>query len=86
MLKDYKHKQVIVQAMQVLVENIEKVAFWCGGVIIYRDGEPIGVIVPRVSGAQNCYIGDYIIKGATGAFYPIEASEFNARYEGTWVD
>jgi hypothetical protein len=77
--KDYRKKPVVIQAWQVTLENIDDVIAWCNG----SRGPMIEptVNIETLEGVMTGRIGDYIIKGVQGEFYPCKPDIFEATYE-----
>ena len=84
MIKKYRKKPVIVEAVQyrghnsfplvkkIMGDDFEKVLF-----------RPFSekLIIPTLEGDIEVSIGDYIIKGVKGEFYPCKPDIFKATYE-----
>ncbi len=73
--------------MQFTDEDKERVFRWVyyGGKVTARaehddDGNPI-LIIRTLEGDMKADIGDYIIKGVQGEFYPCKPGIFHATYE-----
>ncbi|NCL73773.1 hypothetical protein [Rhodococcus sp. YH1] len=81
--KTYRKKPVEIQAMRVQ-KPISKVAEWCGGTVL-RGGMQatkfIGVIIPTLEGNMRADIGDYVIRGVQGEFYPCKPDIFAQTYD-----
>lgn len=71
-----RKKPVIVEAVRITQSNITEVAKWCGGVVY-----PPYVHVKTLEGTMTGHVGDYIIKGIKGEFYPCRADIFEETYE-----
>lgn len=63
--------------MLLTVENANEVARWCGG----HNGLHSGVVISTLEGMMKANIGDYVIKGVQGEFYPCRADIFESTYE-----
>lgn len=84
MIKKYRKKPVVVEAVQyrghnsfplvkkIMGDDFEKVLF-----------RPFSekLIIPTLEGDIEVSIGDYIIKGVQGEFYPCKPDIFEATYE-----
>ena len=75
-MKRYRKKPVVVEAVQLTEENFNEAEEWC-------DGCPVtdGVLIFTLEGDMRASIGDYIIKGVKGEFYPCKPDIFEATYE-----
>ncbi|MFA5158721.1 MAG: hypothetical protein WC451_06085 [Patescibacteria group bacterium] len=82
----FRKKPVIIEAWQV--ENItlsgakqlhvmNGLPLWAVG---SRNGK-CGIIIPTLEGDHLAEIGDWIIKGVAGEFYPCKPDIFEATYE-----
>lgn len=79
----YRKKPVIIEAFQLTEKNLESLEAWCGGSIK-------GILLPKteqvidiqtLEGEMRASIGDYIIKGIKGEFYPCKPDIFEQTYE-----
>ena len=52
---------------------------WCGGKS--NDAVPTKILIPTLEGIMEASIGDWIIKGVKGEFYPCKPDIFDATYE-----
>lgn len=89
----YKKKPVVIEAQLLTEENYVEVHDWVRDVdssSIY--GAVIGMIraekekynglpIPTLEGVMVARIGDYVIKGIQGEFYPCKPDIFIATYE-----
>lgn len=82
----YKAKPVTIEAVQFTGDNLDEIKTFCGeewGVSVYYDDEgwePI-IYIETLEGEMIAKVGDYIIKGTKGEFYPCKADIFNEKYE-----
>ncbi len=82
----YRKKPVIVVAWQVsaFMDTADELARWCGGAVrfTYSNGVPIPHIeIKTLEGTMRADMGDWIIKGVQGEFYPCKPDIFAATYE-----
>lgn len=61
---------------EVTVENRREVALWCGGQAL---GRGVGLYVKQ--DYVVAHIGDYVVRGVDGTFYPADADNVAAGYE-----
>lgn len=86
--ENYQKKPVVVQAVRFTGENEEELRLFCGdalGAITATEAH----IRTLEDGSEHqvehmATIGDYIIKGIKGEFYPCKPDIFEATYETTW--
>jgi hypothetical protein len=77
----YLKKPTVVEARRLdyTIESLDELAKWCNG-NVYEHQSGIGV--PTLGGASlYAQVGDYIIKGIDGEFYPCKPDIFEATYE-----
>lgn len=79
----YRKKPVVIEALGPLtVDTSEEVADWCGGGVAWGPtAEVVGVIIDTLEGAMRADLGDYVIKGVKGEFYPCKPDIFDATYD-----
>lgn len=83
----YRKKPVVVEAMRLTRGRTKTVAAWCGGRAIYEpkpsDRNDIyeAVMIPTLEGNARAEIGDYIVRGELGEFYPVKPGIFAETYE-----
>lgn len=81
----YRKKPIVVEAWQFTNENKDRVYHTlleqqmniqpsC------RDGKP-ALLIPTLEGEMTANLGDYIIKGVNGEFYPCKPDIFEKTYE-----
>ena len=86
--ENYQKKPVVVQAVKFTGENEEELRLFCGDAL----GEITATeahIRTLEDGSEHqvehmATVGDYIIKGIKGEFYPCKPDIFEASYETTW--
>lgn len=78
-MNKYIKKPVIIQAVQFDGYNAEEIKNFC------RDSCQTGfldrIIIHTLEGNMTANIGDYIIKGIKGEFYPCKPDIFKETYE-----
>lgn len=83
-------RRIPIEAEQFWEYNGERLAKWCGGRFITNTkpsdptDESYYLEIPTLEGVMRANVGDYIIKGVRGEFYPCKASIFEETYE--WYD
>jgi hypothetical protein len=76
----YRKKPVVIEAVQYLPENVDElVAFLPAGTVF--DGREGPVLIETLEGTMSGQVGDWIIKGVQGEFYPCKPEIFEATYE-----
>ena len=78
----YRKKPVEINAVQVGSIPYKTLAAWCGGSPLKGDrGKCIGIIIPTLEGNMRADVGDWVIQGVQGEFYPCKPDIFEATYE-----
>ena len=86
-MSKYVKKPVVIEAEQLTRENGKELAQECGGkwVDLYARGdrgEDIShVQIETLEGTMRANLGDWIIKGICGEFYPCKPDIFEKTYE-----
>ena len=75
----YRKKPVVIEAMQLTDSNEIKVTEFMG----LGEGKLTadGIEIETLEGTMKASIGDYIIKGVQGEFYPCKPDIFEQTYE-----
>ena len=83
MIGHYKKRPVPIYAIQWTGrENIGEVLGFCEGCAEWKmKEEPSFLLVHTLEGTMRADIGDYIVKGVDGEFYPCKADIFEKTYE-----
>ena len=77
----YRKKPDVIDAIRWNGDNVGEICNFtgrCGGEL-FKDGE---LNIPTLEGVHHASIGDYIIKGVKGEFYPCKPDIFEMTYEG----
>lgn len=78
----YRKKPVIIEAREVGTEPFAITGKWCGGKPITDGGNRVvGIAIKTLEGTMRADIGDWIIQGVKGEFYPCKPDIFAATYE-----
>lgn len=77
--KKYRKKPVAIEAIQFTGGNINEVSIFVGYADIDAQGN---FVIDTLEGAMRASVGDYIIKGVQGEFYPCKPDIFEQTYEG----
>ena len=91
MMKKYKTKPVVIEAVKWTGLNLDEVKEFVGEDLIYDicdsawkvgKGKPFIIVqINTLEGVKLCTEGDYIIKGLRGEFYPCKPDVFKKKYE-----
>lgn len=72
----FRKKPVEIEAMQVTRGNIDVVAEWCQGTLLYGGK----LTISTLEGDMRADVGDWIIRGVKGEFYPCKPDVFAETY------
>ena len=78
MIKKYREKPVIIEAIQWLGTNLSQIDDFVGGRIANKGTT---LVIHTLEGNMEASINDYIIKGVNGEFYPCKPDIFAKTYE-----
>lgn len=85
-MSTYRKRPVVIEAEILTVENRHWIAEWCGGHV--EPAAPSGTVyapglvrIPTLEGDHWASVGDFIIRGVAGEFYPCKPDIFAATYE-----
>jgi hypothetical protein len=84
--KQYRKKSVVITAVLWNGDSGVANAFIgesFGTDWYYESRASMNIIIPTLEGNMLCKVGDYIIKGVKGEFYPCKPDIFEATYELT---
>lgn len=80
----YRKRPVEVDARQLLGsedgEPARELATWCRGWLGGTFDEP-RIVIPTLEGDMRASVGDWIVRGVEGEFYPVAPSIFAKTYE-----
>ena len=86
LMPEFRKKPVVIEAVQFTGQNGNEVCDFAGlnGVDVEDAGgkraRPF-LIIPTLEGSMRADVGDWIIKGVKGEFYPCKPDIFEATYE-----
>ena len=84
MIKKYLKKPVEIEAVQYLGHNLKEIDEFVGQDLLYYGSinEEKGILgIPTLEGIMKASVGDYIIKGVRGEFYPCKPDIFKLTYD-----
>lgn len=79
----FRKKPIVVEAHRLSTNNLHALEAWCGGAIkgVALPPQERCIDIQTLEGEMRAEIGDWIIKGVAGEFYPCKHSIFKATYE-----
>lgn len=78
MIKKFRKKPVTIEAIQWMGTNLSEIDDFMSGSV---ENKGITLIIHTLEGDMEASIGDYIIKGVNGEFYPCKPDIFAKTYE-----
>jgi hypothetical protein len=84
MKKLYRKKPVVIEAIQFdgTMPSVTEISQWSDATIdIGQDMSLDKLFIPTLEGMMTASVGDYIIKGLQGEFYPCKPDIFEKSYE-----
>lgn len=82
MIMKVRKKPVEVEAVQWTGENSEEIIEFCGKYLFFIKGDSHTFMYTQtLEGFHRVSLGDYIIKGIKGKFYPCKPDIFKMTYE-----
>lgn len=82
--KQYRKKPVIIEAEKLHDMNAQVILDWIGAqarIVQLSNGKTVGMSISTLEGVMTANVGDYIIKGIQGEFYPCKPDIFQQTYE-----
>ena len=80
MIGRYRKRPVVIEAVQFTGRNDAEVMAFCPTARDPADRKP-NLIIPTLEGEMLVSVGDWVIKGVQGEFYPCKPDIFEATYE-----
>lgn len=83
-MNSYRKKPVVIQAAQFTgPADAEAIGAWIGWdkCSVVTTSDNIIIVIPTLEGDMRADLGDWIIRGAQGEFYPCKPDIFAATYE-----
>ena len=74
----YRKNPVEIEARQLTINNMALLADWCDGVVLCKKPR---IEIDTLEGTMTAHIGDWIIQGVAGEFYPCKPAIFEQTYE-----
>lgn len=78
-MKKYRKKPVIIEAVQFTGNNVDEILEFAKD--SFNNPSTSEIVIPTLEGNMMVSIGDYVIKGVNGEFYPCKPDIFDKTYE-----
>lgn len=78
----FRKKPIVIEAEHFTRENKDYCYYWVGNGYagFDNDGNPI-LVIPTLEGDMTAVLGDWIIRGVNGEFYPCKPDVFEKTYD-----
>ena len=84
MVRKYKTKPCVIEAIQWTGDNEMEILKWSEGMTEWNKKD--GLYIDTLEGRMRANIGDYIIRGLKGEYYPCKPDVFSKKYEEVMED
>lgn len=81
MMRKYRKKPVVIEAVQWDGENTKEILSFCDKCYSYQRSDIIILNVSTLEGSMRISVNDYVIKGVDGEFYPCKDNIFQLTYD-----
>jgi hypothetical protein len=78
-IRNFRKKPVVIEACRFTRENSVVAAVW--SMAVFKDTEETALLIDTLEGTMEARLGDWIIKGVGGEFYPCKPDIFEATYD-----
>ncbi len=78
----FRKKPVVIEAEEIQsYHDLPRIAAWCGGVYGQETDGPAYLTIPTLEGVMRADVGDWVIRGVSGEFYPCKHHIFIQTYD-----
>ena len=78
----FRKKPIVIEAVQWTGDNVGEIAEFCPRADIgLGNNTVLYLIIPTLEGDHRANVGDWIIRGVKGEFYPCKPDIFEMTYE-----
>jgi len=83
-IKNYSTLPLVIEAVELVEENLDFLTEWAGLEIVEinpdTDVSGYQYLISTLEGVMEAQLGDFIIKGLRGEFYPCKPDVFKKKY------
>lgn len=79
----FRKKPVIIDAIKFTGDNNMAIQQFLGSQLV-SNGDIAEILIPTLEGEMKAVVGDWIIKGVKGEFYPCKPDVFEMTYENIY--
>ncbi len=83
-MPQFRKRPVEIEARKLTAASADEIEKWMDGEgRIHRDTNEnlLGLTIPTLEGMMTADVGDFVIKGVKGEFYPCKPDIFEATYD-----
>lgn len=80
-MPQFRKKPVVIEAVQWTGSNADEISAFSKKAVRVSSGEMPTLTVPTLEGTMRADVGDWIIRGVKGEYYPCKPDIFAATYE-----
>lgn len=77
----WRKRPLEVEAWRITKRSLQQLAEKAGGYVGLDDDGNEVLVVPTLEGEMMGRVGDYLVKGVQGEFYPVRGDIFEQSYE-----
>jgi len=77
----FRKKPVVIEAIRWTGENYNEIMEFTGIDPLHMNPNTNGIFIETLEGRHEASVGDWIIRGIKGEYYPIKNDIFEATYE-----
>ncbi len=83
----FRKKPVVIEAIQYdgTEKSFNRIKKWCEPDIEVTAYNNKKLRIPTLEGVHDVSVGDWIIKGVKGEFYPCKPDIFEQTYDSKWI-
>jgi hypothetical protein len=78
MIEKFVKKPIVIEAIKYDGTNEKEIYAFMGDTVLSNEQ---GLLIPTLEGTMVAYVGDYIIKGIKGEYYPCKPDIFENSYD-----
>ncbi len=82
-MPEYRKKPLTIEAHRITVFNLDWIEEWCGGRMLHPKAAAAyrQIAIDTPEGVMLASVGDWVIRGVAGEFYPCKHEVFEQTYE-----
>lgn len=77
-IEEFIAKPVVVSAIRWTGDNLNEIKQFCNGLARYSSNK---LVIETTEGSSVATVGDYIVRGTEGEFYPVKPRVMHNKYD-----